>query len=86
MSNWQLDLEGIELIEWNNNLSRDKMNHNLNRIEILIFFCYIIFMLIFVLEPTTLPCTPYLEKFIVLFSMRRRLLRYSRMLKEDRSR
>jgi hypothetical protein len=31
MSNWQLDLEGIELIEWNNNLSRDKMNHNLNR-------------------------------------------------------
>jgi hypothetical protein len=30
MSNWQLDLEGIELIEWNNNLSRDKMNENLN--------------------------------------------------------
>jgi hypothetical protein len=28
MSNWQLDLEGIELIEWNNNLSRDKMNLN----------------------------------------------------------
>jgi hypothetical protein len=22
MSNWQLDLEGLELIEWNNNLSR----------------------------------------------------------------
>ena len=22
MNNWQLDLDGIELIEWNNNLSR----------------------------------------------------------------
>jgi hypothetical protein len=41
MSNWQLDLEGIELIEWNNNLSRDKMNYKLNR-PLKIFSCFLL--------------------------------------------